>query len=276
MASHWAKRESLRSVMSGLRRFHRLRKVLSFVYIGVFHPTVLQTQPPVMRTASAQTTATYTSAKRPDIFVRMKDRILELAANDLITQHRCHTVVLYGSRSRGDWTEESDYDLIGFRDDGAKFRDARVIEGKYLDAFVYPVTDVIGHEEDFLRIRKGTILIQKDGFAEKLFEKLELIFDKGPKPLPEDELHAMRVWIQKMLSRIARNDIEGCYRRAWLQYELIETYFALRKKWYLGPKESFRWLSDNDPAAHALFDLALKPGATLADIQRLAEKVLAT
>jgi predicted nucleotidyltransferase len=209
------------------------------------------------------------------MFFKMRDRILELAMNDLVGQHRCHTVILYGSRSRGDWTEESDYDLIGFRDEGEKFRDARVIEGKFLDAFVYPVKGVIENEKDFLRIRKGTVLLEKDGFAGKLLKKLDLIFDEGPKPLPEDELHAIRVWIGKMLSRITKGDLEGNYRRAWLQYDLIESYFALRKKWYLGPKEAFRWLSENDPAAYALFALALKPSAALADIQRLAEKVLA-
>lgn len=206
----------------------------------------------------------------------MKDRVIELAMNDLVGQHRCHTVILYGSRSRGDWTDESDYDLIGFRDEGDKFRDARVIEGKFLDAFVYPVKDLIEHEKDFLRIRKGTILLEKDGFARNLLKKLDSVFDEGPKPLPEDELQAIRVWIGKMLARIAKGDLEGNYRRAWLQYDLIESYFALRRKWYLGPKEAFRWLSENDPTAYSLFDFALKPGAALVDIQRLAERVLAS
>lgn len=98
----------------------------------------------------------------------MMDRILEIALNDLVTKHGGHTVILYGSRSRGDWTEESDYDLIGFRDEGDKFRDARIIDGKFLDAFVYPVADVFNHEKDFLRIRKGTILLEKKGFAVNL------------------------------------------------------------------------------------------------------------
>lgn len=208
--------------------------------------------------------------------LKMKDRILELAVNDLVEKHECHTIILYGSRSRGDWTEESDYDLMGFRDQGEKFRDARLIEGKYLDAFVYPVQDVIGHEEDFLRIRKATVLLEKEAYGTNLLLKLDQIFAAGPKLLPDDELQTIRIWIKKMLSRIAKGDIEGNYRRVWLQYDLIESYFVLRRKWYLGPKEAFRWLGENDPESYDLFDRALKPNAELIDLQQLAEKVLST
>lgn len=206
--------------------------------------------------------------------MRMKDRILELAMNELVGHHQCHTVILYGSRSRGDWTEESDYDLVGFRDHGEKFQDARIIEGKFLDAFVYPIKDVVDHEKDFLRFRKGTVLLEKNGFAENLLKKLDQVFDEGPKSLPKDELHAIRIWIKKMLARITKEDLEGNYRRAWLQHDLLESYFTLRQKWYLGPKESFRWLSENDPETYRFFDLALKPHAAFTDIVHLAEKVL--
>ena len=206
--------------------------------------------------------------------LKMKDRILELSLNDLVKKHGCHTVILYGSRSRGNWTDESDYDIMGFRDQGHKFRDARLIEGKYLDAFVYPVQDVTGHEEDFLRIRQGTVMLEKDGFGTALLLKLDQLFAAGPKQLPDDELQTIRVWIGKMLARIAKGDLEGNYRRAWLQYDLIESYFALRKKWYLGPKEGFRWLAENDSDALVLFDRALKPNSELVDLKHLAEKVL--
>ena len=44
---------------------------------------------------------------------------------EMNTAHRCHTVILYGSRARGDATAASDYDPIGFRKSGAAIRDAR-------------------------------------------------------------------------------------------------------------------------------------------------------
>ena len=39
--------------------------------------------------------------------------ILEIAS-DLKEKHHCHTVILYGSRARGDYTDTSDYDIAGF------------------------------------------------------------------------------------------------------------------------------------------------------------------
>lgn len=32
--------------------------------------------------------------------------------------HGCHTVILYGSRARGDFNDSSDWDVIGFREVG--------------------------------------------------------------------------------------------------------------------------------------------------------------
>jgi hypothetical protein len=206
----------------------------------------------------------------------MTDRVLTLALADLTVRHGCHTVILYGSRSRGDWTEESDYDLIGFRDEGGRLRDARVIEGKHLDAFVHSTQDVAGNERGFLKVRGGTVLIDRDGFGTSLLARLDTIFADGPEPVPEDELNALRRWIEKMLARSARGDLEGNYRRAWLSYDLLECYFVLRRRWYLGAKAAFGWLSENDPATYALFERALKPDAPFADIERLANRVLST
>jgi predicted nucleotidyltransferase len=204
----------------------------------------------------------------------LKDNILERAFQDLVKFHQCHTVILYGSRSRGDFTEESDYDLMGFRDQGPQARDARLIDGKFLDAFIYPINEVVGHEKDFLRVRKGRILRERDGFGGNLLNAVEEIFKKGPPSLREDEGQMIRTWIRKMLIRIAKEDIEGNYRRAWLQFELLENYFKLRGRWYLGPKESFAWLAENEPEVYELFDRALRTDAAQGVLQDLAEKVL--
>jgi predicted nucleotidyltransferase len=53
-------------------------------------------------------------------------------------EHGCHTVILYGSRARGDAGPESDYDLLGVRERGESVRDTRVVDGAFLDAFVHP------------------------------------------------------------------------------------------------------------------------------------------
>ncbi len=181
---------------------------------------------------------------------------------------------MHGSRSRDDFTEDSDYDFMGFRDQGPRVNDARMIDGKFLDAFVYPVSEVIGQEENFLRVRRGRILRDTEGFGRNLVDSLERIFKRGPPPMLEDEVQMIRIWIQKMLNRIVKEDVEANYRRAWLQFELLELFFKLRGKWYPGPRESFAWLAVHEPEVHGLFETALRPGSSRNLLFILSDKVL--
>jgi len=77
-----------------------------------------------------------------------------------------------------------------------------------------------------------------------------------------------------MLHRASQNDIEGNFRRHWLLHDLLECYFKMRDIWYLGPKESFLWLSKNDVVAYSLFESALNINATLNEIEKLITHVL--
>jgi hypothetical protein len=203
----------------------------------------------------------------------MNDPILDQAVYELTVKHGCHTVILYGSRSRGDFTDESDYDLAGFRDSGPGLRDARLLNGKYLDAFIYPHAETEGHEKNFLHLRNGTVLTEQKEYGTNLLERIEQVFKAGPSVLSEDEKAALRVWIRKMLKRSTQGDVEGDHRRAWLQFELLQIYFQLRNLWYLGSKESLDWISRHDPAAFEAFKKALKPGATHSDLENLARAV---
>jgi uncharacterized protein len=206
-----------------------------------------------------------------------KDRAsLDEIVRTLVDLHGCHAVILYGSRARGDFEPTSDWDVAGIRKTGESQRVARDLHGAWLDAFVHPESHFAKLDADSLRFLGGRIVVDREGFAKTLLDRVAAFEKKGPPPLPRDEEEVLRVWYSKMLARIARPDLEAKYRRAWLLFQALEDYFKLRNRWYRGPKESFPWLAKNDPETHGAFTRALEPEATMEDLRVLVTRVLAT
>jgi predicted nucleotidyltransferase len=204
------------------------------------------------------------------------DRVLVKILDELQNDYDCHSAILYGSRARGDANETSDYDIIGLRDKGPNVMVAKQIEGKFSDAFVYEDTYPEKHLQEFLRVRGAKVLFQRGNHATKLISQVEALYRKGPVILRDDELQQRRTWIEKTYQRVLRTDIEGLYRRHMLVFNLLEDYFALRGLWYRGPKESFRYLKDNDPKAYELFENAMAQAGDLKNLKRLCEHVART
>jgi ribosomal-protein-alanine N-acetyltransferase len=195
--------------------------------------------------------------------------LLPKIVEDLRRHDRCHTAILYGSRARGDATPTSDYDILGVRAEGPIERDARLWSGVYLDLFFYPEKKLLEPDESMLHLLDGRVLFEKDNLGTRFLERLQAIFAAGPKALPPDEVNSRRVWAWKMLERARIGDSEGHFRRHWLLEALLEDFFRLRNKWYRGPKESFRYLKAEESIAFEAFEAALKPSASLEDIENL-------
>lgn len=70
----------------------------------------------------------------------LNDIVLQSIITELTSLHDCHTIILYGSRARGDFTSTSDYDVAGITKSGEKKRIARFDETHkvYHDIFIYP------------------------------------------------------------------------------------------------------------------------------------------
>ncbi|MBD7965863.1 nucleotidyltransferase domain-containing protein [Fictibacillus norfolkensis] len=189
----------------------------------------------------------------------------------LLKKYDCHTIILYGSYSRGDHTKESDVDLICFSDSVTEDRnEVEFIDGKQLDAWIYP-TEKMKQSEPFLRVHKGEIWINKKGLAEDFLTGIQNTFEQGPKQLTDDEKDFQKSWLKKMQVRSAKNDIEGNYRFHWMLKDSLEIYFELKGEWFLGPKVSFRWLKENDPMALNLFERALAAGSTDKSTKKLID-----
>ncbi len=193
----------------------------------------------------------------------MNHQEIERIVMPLLEAHRCHTVMLYGSHARGDATEGSDIDLLFVREDGPAARDARVVDGVYVDAFIYPEAALTKVEPSLLRLLGGVVLRERDGFGTALLRRIRELEARGPAPLPDDERRMLIVWSNKMLDRFrGQHGVEANYRRRSLLVQALEDYFTLRNAWFRGPKVAFAWLLQNDVAAYRAFERAAEPGAT--------------
>lgn len=199
---------------------------------------------------------------------------VERIIHDVVVQHGCHTAILYGSYARGDATPESDVDLLCVREDGAAARDARIVDGVYLDAFMYPESALATPDRELLRILGGRVIVERDGFGTALLASVKAFHDRGPGALPDDERRAILVWSRKTLERArSGGGIEGGYRRAQLLLQALEDYFALRNTWFLGSKAAFAWLAEHDEKVHSSFERALSDGSDDRALAELVERV---
>lgn len=204
---------------------------------------------------------------------QINPEIIEIAS-DIRKKYGCHTVILYGSHARGEATEKSDIDLIAIREKGDFDRDCRPIGDQWMDLFIYPENKIINPDVSMIRIRDGIVILQKEHMGDKLLEIIRAIFEKGPPETPGWEIHEIENWLMKMLGRASIPDREGNFRRHWLLHDMLECYFKLRNLWYMGPKESFKWLEKHDPYILNAFDRALDPMASLAAIEQLIQLIV--
>jgi Nucleotidyltransferase domain len=202
------------------------------------------------------------------------DLFLERACKELVTVHAAHTILLYGSRANGTARPDSDYDIAAFAPVEKAVRDARSVDGLFLDTFIYPEAELFNPTQSHLKLRDSKIVLQRETGAEKFLHQLEHLFRSGPEALPADEIEARKVWALKMVERIKHGDVEANYRRAWLLTALLEDYFHIRGLWFQGPKKSLIWLKEFDASVHDAYCAALEPSASNDTIHKLVKQVI--
>jgi hypothetical protein len=162
---------------------------------------------------------------------------------------------------------------MGVKKIGKKYRVAEKRNGFYLDIFIYPEKELRKVGEEYFYMEGAKVLYEKEKFGTAFLKKLKTATRKKYKPLPPDEIQVRRIWLHKMFDRIAQGDIEGNYRRSWLQEALLFEYFNIRKERYWGSKKSFDWLKANDPKIYRLFEQVLKNPLKLNLLKKLVEQV---
>lgn len=181
--------------------------------------------------------------------------------SDLADDLGFHTAILYGSYVRGDWDVASDIDVVAFGDGAEPTRAAGRWRGMFLDLFVYPADAEA--TPDWLRIHDGRVLFQRDDEGDRVLAAVTALHEAGPPLLDRDAVRTRRLWLEKMLARAAKGDVEGDFRRHWLLSTLLEDYCAFRRRWYLDPKQTLLALERENPEGLAVLGAAFEPGATL-------------
>ncbi|HEH5924807.1 TPA: nucleotidyltransferase domain-containing protein [Legionella pneumophila] len=204
----------------------------------------------------------------------INDIVLQSIVDELTSTHHCHTIILYGSRARGDFTTSSDYYVAGIKETGEKERIARFDEkhGMYHDIFVYPERDFDVISDEPLCMSDGIVVREKADFGTVLLQKLASVMESSAS-LTSNEITVRTVWYKKMLARASTRDLEGKYRHIWELYTILEDYFVFRGMRYEGPKKAFYYLKIHDPQILSLFDEALSNIDNVDILEKLIKKI---
>ncbi|MBL7481407.1 nucleotidyltransferase domain-containing protein [Legionella bononiensis] len=203
-----------------------------------------------------------------------KDTVLQSIVDELTSAYHCHTIILYGSRARGDSTATSDYDVAGITKTGEKQRIARFDETHrvYHDIFVFPESAFDEISDEHLCMSDGVVVIENDSFGTKLLKQLAAAIT-SPELISPDEIVARKVWYQKMLARASTRDLEGKYRHIWSIFTILEDYFVFKQLRYQGPKKAFKYLEDHDPETLSLFNEVLSNTNDIDILEKLIKKI---
>lgn len=194
--------------------------------------------------------------------------------DEVIARYEPRAVILYGSRARGDHGPTSDWDVLVVVPGVADGKDVRDTAWGWLDARIVGVAELADPEKR-LHLREGRVLLDPEGIAADLLARTQAAWASPPKPISDDERAARIGWLIRTVERAAVDDVIGRYRRAWLLTDALEWSWTLQGRRYPGPKQAFAEMRAHDPAAYAIWDAALAPGAEIAAVRALVDRIAA-
>lgn len=201
------------------------------------------------------------------------DKLIESVMSYLTGKYKCHTMILYGSYAEGDFTVESDLDILCFSDEVEDMNETAIVEGVQLDAWIVNTTQ-LDVPKEYLHITGNKVLLDERGKAGEFIESIKELFEEGTEPISDNQREFLKGWLSKMQKRSLRDDTEGSYRYHWMLKDSLEIYFELNNRWFLGVKKSLKWLEQNDPKAYRLFVSALKGNVGCTESEELIKYII--
>jgi predicted nucleotidyltransferase len=142
------------------------------------------------------------------------DLHLEKIVEHLKNKYKCNSIIVYGSRARGDTTKYSDYDVVGIGSKQKKLiRIAKEINGVYWDVWVYPENKLKKIDISMINMHQGKVIYDTKAFGKKLLKRIAQFYKKGPEKLLRWEKELKISWLNKSFARATHKDEEGNVRR---------------------------------------------------------------
>ncbi len=167
-------------------------------------------------------------------------------------------MIVYGSYADGTNGDGSDFDCLIVSRSASVRHDMEIVYGVPLDVFLYPPEELCDEIDpfEFIQIDGGVIVMDTDGIAGRLMQKVREYIENPPVK-SRDELLTGIAWCEKMVRRARRGDAEALFRWHWLLCDSLELYCDLVGRRYLGPKKSLRGMHELDPEGYAVYSEAL-------------------
>lgn len=193
----------------------------------------------------------------------------------LQSKYDIHCAILYGSRTTQTYFPDSDYDILAIRKSGDRVREVLNYENKVIDLIV-ETEELINSPENYIFLWSYKILLDKNGFGEKLIEQHQAYLKQPALKLPLNRAIQRKKQIKDELKYIKLGGVIGDYRRHDLLAKILPLYFNLIGEWYLGDKHALNWLQINNPNLYSLFVAAFHPNATIKEFELLIENISKT
>ena len=190
-------------------------------------------------------------------------------------------IIIFGSRTSGNFHEDSDVDLIVIQKEGFK----RTVE--YSDFLVFEITyttpekavDYWQNNPDdcYWLWKSGKVVFDRDGTVKRLEEEAQNIINKGKKPLEDTQikhLHFDAIDQIKAAKKLAEKDISTANLILTQKvFKLVELFFNLRQEWTPPPKQIIAGVEKNSEELSNLLKQFYRPKQEFNNKLELAEKI---